>query len=116
MKSGIKSTGDNAYATVTPDNILAGLGVSISFKAKNKAGISVFNFFAFTLKSIYKTTSNSKFIYPYYSHTARQMQELLFLISKIMVQCRYRTVGLQSCATNLGISQQTLSRWQKDWK
>lgn len=57
MKSGIKSTGDNAYATVTPDNILAGLGVSISFKAKNKAGISVFNFFAFTLKSIYKTTA-----------------------------------------------------------
>ena len=53
MKSGIKSIGERAYATVIPANAFASIGVSLSFNAKNIAGISVFNFFARSLRSIF---------------------------------------------------------------
>ena len=46
MKSGIKSMGESAYATVMPANIFAGIGVSLSFNVINKAGIALFSFFA----------------------------------------------------------------------
>ena len=44
IKSGTKSIGESVYATVIPAKILASIEVSSSFNAKNKAGISIFNF------------------------------------------------------------------------
>jgi len=52
IKSGIKSMGDKAYPTVIPAKILAASGVSLLFKLKNTAGISVFSCFALSFRFI----------------------------------------------------------------
>ena len=37
-----------------------------------------------------------------------------FKLDAVQYYHDHKTLGLQGCATNLGISQQTLSRWQKE--
>ena len=37
-----------------------------------------------------------------------------FKLDAVQYYHDHKNVGLQGCATNLGISQQTLSRWQKE--
>ena len=37
-----------------------------------------------------------------------------FKLDAVQYYHDHKNLGLQGCATNLGISQQTLSRWQKD--
>ena len=37
-----------------------------------------------------------------------------FKLDAVQYYHDHRNLGLQGCATNLGISQQTLSRWQKE--
>ena len=57
MKSGTKSMGERAYATVMAAHTFAYHGVSLAFSARNTAGISDFNFFALSFKFIVKTNS-----------------------------------------------------------
>ena len=52
MKSGMKSIGDNAYATVNTANSFAYQGVYLSFNARNNAGTSFFNCFTFSFMDI----------------------------------------------------------------
>ena len=52
MKSGMKSIGDNAYATVNTANSFAYQGVFLSFNARNTAGTSFFNCFTFSFMDI----------------------------------------------------------------
>ena len=52
IKSGIKSIGDNAYATVSPAIILASRGVSFFFNAKDTVAILCFNSLALCFKFI----------------------------------------------------------------
>ena len=37
-----------------------------------------------------------------------------FKLDAVQYYHDHKNLGLQGCATNLGISQQTLSRWQKE--
>ena len=37
-----------------------------------------------------------------------------FILDAVQYYHDHRELGLQGCASNLGISQQTLSRWQKE--
>ena len=55
MKSGTKSMGERAYATVIAADTLAYQGVSLAFSARNTAGISDYNLFARFFKFIVKT-------------------------------------------------------------
>lgn len=50
IKSGIKSIGDRAYATVTAAKNFAYHGVSGFFIARKTAGTYVFSFFSFSFK------------------------------------------------------------------
>ena len=52
IKSGTRSMGDKAYATVIAANTLAYQGVFLSFKARNTAGISDFSRLALSFKLI----------------------------------------------------------------
>ena len=52
MKSGTKSIGERAYATVIAAHTLTYQGVSLAFNARNTAGISDFNLYARSFKLI----------------------------------------------------------------
>jgi len=42
--------------------------------------------------------------------------DIQFKMDAVQYYHDHKDLGLQGCATNLGISMQTLSRWQKDLK